>query len=393
MASTFRPTTPDDVVGKVLRRAEVAKVRLQKYPPSTVDESGLNDIPQMARKLQDRLALASYKTQHGQEGLSFNDVEARLERTIQRKRPSSSIGTSSTSSTSSSEHHLFSSGLASSPLTAAFSSDDVRSSATQAPQKRIIYQPTALDLGSKPSKRVRSQSMAPPMFESARASWKSSHNLPESSPAQHRPDPHFSNSRGPSLSFASEVSAIPDSPFGHVSDEEDNDLPSHSFSISSAFRSSPPRTPPPTRSRAARQRKAGGEEGADLLLYLATSPSPANPAIKASRVFAPSTPPSNAHALQSSMMNTPGLTGFSTPGQNFNFADFVNVTPSPAQGAFGNRTPNLPKTPLAAREARRRLNFDTLVPPGGSPNLTNIGRGSASKDSGLGMELGGELVS
>lgn len=89
--------------------------------------------------------------------------------------------------------------------------------------------------------------------------------------------------------------------------------------------------------------------------------------------------------------------GFNTPGQNFNFADFVNVTPSPAQGAFGgSRTPGLaPKTPLAAREARRRLNFDNLVPPspggGGSSNMSNVGRGSAS--TGLGMELGGELVS
>ena len=95
------------------------------------------------------------------------------------------------------------------------------------------------------------------------------------------------------------------------------------------------------------------------------------------------------------MMSTPGganlFTGFSTPGQQFNFSDFVNVTPSPAQGAFGNRTPGLTKTPLAAKEARRRLNFDTLVPPGGSPIISNVGRGSSN--TGLGMELGGELVS
>ena len=99
-------------------------------------------------------------------------------------------------------------------------------------------------------------------------------------------------------------------------------------------------------------------------------------------------------------MSTPGGThlfaGYNTPGQNFNFSDFVNVTPSPAQGAFGSaRTPGLggagAKTPLAAKEARRRLNFDTLVPPGGSPNVSNVGRGSSS--TGLGMELGGELVS
>ena len=35
------------------------------------------------------------------------------------------------------------------------------------------------------------------------------------------------------------------------------------------------------------------------------------------------------------MMTTPGaggfMAGFNTPGQQFNFADFVNITPSPAR--------------------------------------------------------------
>lgn len=87
------------------------------------------------------------------------------------------------------------------------------------------------------------------------------------------------------------------------------------------------------------------------------------------------------------------MAGFNTPGQQFNFADFVNITPSPAQGAFGSRTPGPPRTPLAAKEARRRLNFDSLVPPGGSPIVGTVGRGSVGKEAGLGMELGGELVS
>lgn len=355
----------------------------------------------MARKLQDRLALASYKAQHGQESLRFSDVEARLEQTMRQKRPSSSVETSSDSSSSSSEHQMFSSGFASSPLTAPVFSDDIRASGNRkTSRKRNIYQSTAIDLALKPEKRMRSRSMAPPQCETSRTSWKSSYNLPESSPVYRRRESnhHFSGSQNPNLSFTSEVSTVPGSPpFGHISEEEDADLPTQSYQMNpSAYRSSPPRTPPPTRSRAARQRKgnAAGEEGADLLLYLATSPSPANPGAKASRVFAPSTPPSNNHALPSSMMSTPGMGGFNTPGQQFNFADFVNVTPSPAQGAFlGSRTPGLPKTPLAAIEARRRLNFDSLVPPGGSPNLSNIRRGSISKENGLGMELGGELVS
>lgn len=355
----------------------------------------------MARKLQDRLALASYKAQHGQENLSFNDVEARLEQTLKRNRPSPSVETSSNSSSSSSDHQIFSNGLASSPLTAPMCSENVRGSGnSKRPRKRKSHQSTVIDLAMTSEKRIRSHSMAPPQFETSRTSWKSSHNLPASSPVYHRRESfhRFSSSRGPNLSFTSEVSTVPGSPpFGHVSEEEDADLPAPIYRMSSsAYRSSPPRTPPPTRSRDARQRKgkAAGEEGADLLLYLATSPSPANPGVRSSRVFAPSTPPSNNQALPSSMMSTPGMGGFNTPGQQFNFADFVNVTPSPAQGAFlGSRTPGLPKTPLAAIEAKRRLNFDSLVPPGGSPNLSNIGRGSINKENGLGMELGGELVS
>ena len=341
----------------------------------------------MARRLQDRLALATYKTQHGQEKLSFNDVEAHLEKTIRRKRPSSSVGTSSASSSVSSEHPLFSSGFASSPLTTPLSSDDVSSSGVKASFRGNTYYSTAIGLGSRENKRIRSQSMAPPMFESSRTTWKSSHKLPESSPVQQHRNANLSSSTGPTLSFASEASMIPNSPpFGHISDEEENDLPIHSFSVDPAYHGSPPRTPPPTRSRDVR-RKVGGEEGADLLLYLATSPSPANPDIRSSQIFPPSTPPSKSQALPSSMMNTSGMIGFNTPGQNFNFADFVNVTPSPAQGAFGSRTP------LAARESRRRLTFDALVPLNGSPTLNNSGHGSVNKDSGLGMELGGELVS
>ena len=85
------------------------------------------------------------------------------------------------------------------------------------------------------------------------------------------------------------------------------------------------------------------------------------------------------------------MPGLNTPGQQFNFADFINITPSPAQGAFGSRTPGVIKTPLAAKDARRKLNFDSLAPPGGSPPVSSVGRGSSKE--GLGMELGGALVS
>jgi hypothetical protein len=96
--------------------------------------------------------------------------------------------------------------------------------------------------------------------------------------------------------------------------------------------------------------------------------------------FPPSTPPSQ-HALLPTL--TPNL---GTPGQQFNFADFVNVTPSPAQPAWGGRTPGNPgRTPLSTKDARKRLNFDALVPPStSSPRLQG-------KETGLALQLGGVL--
>jgi len=88
-------------------------------------------------------------------------------------------------------------------------------------------------------------------------------------------------------------------------------------------------------------------------------------------------------------MNGAGFLGFgpNTPGANFNFTDFINVTPSPAQGSW-SRTPVASRTPAAAREARRKLNFDNLAPPS-----SGLGAQHRSRSDGLGMELGGELVS
>ena len=352
----------------------------------------------MARKLQDRLALANYKAQNDLEGMSFAVVEAHLATVTKRKKDASSIAASSDTSSTSSDHQFFSNALDSSPITAPFFSDDTYELQGAKVDRRRFYGPLSSDSHPEARKRLRTHSMAPPLLEPSRSTWKAAHNLPDSSPVYHRQTSKFSTSQGPNLSFVSGTSTVPDTP--PMGSQDDRQEPSHhSFTINTSnFHSSPPRTPPPTRSCATRKRKgnAGAEEGADLLLYLATSPSPANPGRK-SRVPAPSTPPTNAQVLPSSMMSTPGLggfmAGFSTPGTQFNFSDFVNVTPSPAQGAFGNRTPGLAKTPLAAKEARRRLNFESSAPPSGTSSHVHRGRGSTGKETGLGMELGGELIS
>lgn len=179
--------------------------------------------------------------------------------------------------------------------------------------------------------------------------------------------------------------------FAALSDDEENSLPVHSFNH---IRSSPPRTPSPIRNRGSGSRrnkdKNGklGEEGADLLLYLATSPSPANPTSR-TRMAPPSTPPPRNPALPSSMMNTPGggagllsiFGGPNTPSSNFNFEDYVNVTPSPGQSAWP-KTPRTVKTPATIN--RRNLDFDSFIPPLASP--------AASKRTGLGMQLGEPLL-
>lgn len=222
-------------------------------------------------------------------------------------------------------------------------------------------------------KRLRSDSASERPAKAARVSWKSSYQLPESSPGLNR---HLTARHN--MPFMSEAT-IPElsSPVYHGPSDEENDpdLPLHSFqNISSMVGSSPPRTPPPKHSRLSRtDRPLQHEDGADLLLYLANSPTPARVA-RGSQVhgFPPSTPPSQ-HAVLPSM----------TPNQNFNFADFVNVTPSPAQQAWGGRTPGPSRTPLATKDARKRLNFDALVPP--------TSAASPRKERGLALQLGGEL--
>lgn len=349
----------------------------------------------MTRALQDRLALASIKIQNGWEHMSLDVIEAQVEEQQRRKRPASSNDTiSDTASTISSRLH---SSLGSSPLTAPVFSDEYQPSSRSRGNKRSRHSdiPKFPSSGAATGRRNR-------VASARQASWKKDQGLAESSPIVHTKHARFPSNNATQLSFISEGSTIPDDPPSpEFSEEDDADLPVHSFTLNASTRitSSPPQTPPPDR----RMRKTHnvswsrtpktGEEGADLLLYLATSPQPGKGQNAKTIVQPPSTPPHKSTPLPSSHM-TPGLNGAgflgfgpNTPGTNFNFADFVNVTPSPAQGPW-SRTPIAGRTPAAAREARRKLNFDSLMPPSNSPVLTRNGRGD-----GLGMELGGELVS
>ena len=368
----------------------------------------------MARNLQNRLALAQFKTKHGWEDLTLDNIEPKYEEERRRKRLSEGDVLSDSSSSASdlpSSSYPNLRGLMSSPLKAPLFSDAVLSSNGSTGHRKRTYL-TSFDkanmLSSSPSKRYRS---SPAVHRSASfaagggsASWRDGgrhhhhHQFTQSSPIKPRRQQHFTTSTGPDVSFfisgggsasARRLAEPLTSPnFAAPPSDDEDDMPMHSFGGpgEANIRSSPPSTPP-MRNRAlngrgrngnrektptaqtgpaggANGKAAGGEEGADLLLYLAASPSPAVPSARSSRMDPPSTPPQrNSHlALPSSMMTTPGGSNLfgaaNTPSQAFDFSDFVNITPSPEQkpwktpGGFGSA-----KTPRTIM-ARRRLTFD-----------------------------------
>lgn len=336
-------------------------------------------------------------------------IEPKVENELMRRghgRPTSSVSDSSSSSASDLRYPNTRQ-LMSSPLKGpAIFSDDVGprsgSGGSTGHRKRNYRNSFELPTSSS-SSRKRFRSSPPPTrsLNVSHTSWKSNRQLTQSSPIKPRKHTHFTTSSGPNVSFYRGSSNMPDdletTNFAAASDDEEDSLPVHSFKV----RSSPPSTPPPVRNRGSLGRRnkdkngKSGEEGADLLLYLATSPSPAIPTSRA-RMQPPSTPPPKNLALPSSMMTTPGggsgllsvFGGPNTPSQGFDFSDFVNITPSPAQKVW-NKTPRSIKTPLTV--ARRRLTFENFQ-PNSSPN-TRDSNSSAPKHTGLGMQLGGDLLS
>ncbi|KAK6342680.1 hypothetical protein TWF718_008073 [Orbilia javanica] len=425
---------------KVLRRAKVSR---------------------MARQLQSRLALASYKTQRGWENLDLDTIEPRVDQDLMRKRmqsiregsPPHHYLTNGSTNNHYDDHDSNGNlmggiggnningnirrrpGSGSSSSNAASPAHRKKRARTAAPfgdhtriggggglyvQNNMEDQDVDVDMIYEPGAR---HSFRNP--NKGRLAWKESHRLPQSSPGYHHHSHHhhssFDMGSQPQFSFTNSPTRG-GSPTLEISHSRHHSHHYHQdYEPQPVFHSSPPRTPPhrtiPPRSvfTAAGEKLAersnrgnnnsnnnpnsnnnnnnGGKadgEGADLLLYLATSPSP-NTMTKANVSVAPSTPPSkgSAAALPSSMMNTPGGGGGGGGSGSFNFHDFVHITPSPAQGMWGNGGSG--RTPMTM-QARRRLNFDGLMPP--SPmNGSQGSQGSQGKATGLGMELGGELVS
>lgn len=351
----------------------------------------------MARKLQNALAQASYKARNGAEILTMEDQGGARK----RRRSDTTI---SPISSSSSEPQLFTRPYGSSPIKAPGSGYTVyKAHLNPGLHQRDMNRPSL----TYPSPRRRSVQHSDVTLSNVgyrRPTFKSKDGLLESSPVSYRQHVHFPMSHDTNASsFMSGTSPVSDSPpIGHVSDEDlsisQNLYDRDSYSFSAAG----PRTPPPTRTRSVKHRKSNtfGEEASSSFLDLASSPSPANLGPHVSGMYPPSTPPSNATFLATSMISTPrGGAGGAyaapiTPGPPVNFSEFLNMTPtpSPAQGAFGNYTPGLPNTPLAAKEARKKLQDGGLAPGEGSPMLGGTGFRPSKKGTGLGMDLGGELL-
>ncbi|KAF3763632.1 hypothetical protein M406DRAFT_48815 [Cryphonectria parasitica EP155] len=352
---------PEAVADKVLKRAEVGK---------------------MARRLQSRLALAQFKTKRGWEDLSLDVIEPKFEEelrqhkaAIRRKRLADGEILSDSSS-SASDLPYPTRALMSSPLKAPLFSDAIGSSNGSTGHRKRTYLSTFendLNFSSSPAKRYRLSPTAHKSFPGHHVSWSNSRNsLVQSSPLKPRRQTHFKTSTGPDVSFFPSSTRLDRSmttPNFAVPDEDDDDLlPSHSFQLSGT-RSSPPTTPVMGNRRLAPRNadKNGGrlesrDEGAELLLYMKSSPTPAGLPPR-SQMEPPSTPPPKHLGFTPQAMATPNLDNPlfpHTPGQAFNFADYLNMTPSPAQKTW--KTPiglGSAKTPRSV--ARRHLAFDQAL--------------------------------
>lgn len=333
----------------------------------------------MARRLQSRLALAQFKAKRGWEDLSLDVIEPKYEEELRqhkaalRRKRLAEGEILSDSSSSASDLPYPTRALMSSPLKAPIFSDAIGSSnGSSGHRKRTYISSFDLDVGlsSSPTKRYRVSPTAHKSF-SGHVSWSDNHHnqLTQSSPIKPRRQQHFKTSTGPDVSLFPSSTRLSRSHtsinFAAPDDDDEDLLPAHSFHVSAA-RSSPPSTPPNRTRRLAPKiaDKVTGnfesrDEGAELLLYMKSSPTPAGLPPRG-QMEPPSTPPPKHLGFTPQAMTTPNLDNPlfpHTPGQAFNFADYLNMTPSPAQKTWKTPIPmSSAKTPRSV--ARRHLAFD-----------------------------------
>ncbi|KAK8069308.1 nrm1-like protein [Apiospora phragmitis] len=352
---------PEAVADKVLKRVEVSKVSeqqqhlLQFYYPSPPPRwvTKPNDETrglQIARRLQGRLALAHFKTKHGWEDLTLDTLEPKLDEERRKRTYDGDVLSDSSSSTSELPYPTRT--LMSSPLKAPLFSDAIGSSnGSTGHRKRTYMASFDMDMAlSSPAKRYRSSPTAHKSFHVGQNNWKSHRQLIQSSPIKPRRQQHFTTSTGPNVSFFQGARRI------------SVDLASPNFAA-------PPRMTRRTSSRLTpsssnltirhrRERRLCATDLSMAEIRIGTRRTITKAARRnGTTVY---TSPKKDLALPSSMMTTPGGGNLfpATPGQPFDFADFVNITPSPAQKPW--KTPiggiSSAKTPVSI--TRRRLTFD-----------------------------------
>src|SRR5450432_3072104 len=131
----------------------------------------------MARKLQNRLALAHFKTKKGWEDLALDLIEPKIDEELRRKRPSSSGDMLSDSSSSASDFQYPRALLSSSPLKAPLFSDAIGSSSSSSGHRKRTYHNSFQHPSSSSSsrKRFRLSPAAGRSFDSSRTTWKDHH--------------------------------------------------------------------------------------------------------------------------------------------------------------------------------------------------------------------------
>ncbi|EGE09476.1 hypothetical protein TEQG_08421 [Trichophyton equinum CBS 127.97] len=374
------------------------------------------DIAQVSLNLQDRLGLAKvrYERLHGLRRDSDSDADSRPQSQQQQQQQQQHLygqhnngfpsETGSDCSSSDSADARYSTPFTSSPVRSAMLSRELpRSARSRHAATFDIKTMQCMTSGGSSRKRRRCDPAIALAAAAERDSGRDSGYrrqtvskmprlsfnggaAPHSSPLARRQHQRRTYQTMPS--FVSETDTIPDPDI----DTTDID-PQLSSRRHHHQEEEQPCTPPPRRSRFAHadDDAAASGSGADLLLYLANSPTPATingkPATTTTTTttnttttnttnggidFLPSTPPTQ-HAAPYQLLSTP------TPSQPFNFADFVN-------------------------DVRKRLNFDALAPPSpvrGSakrhnttPSTTvsvSANSGAASSAAGLALQLGEEL--
>lgn len=336
----------------------------------------------MARRLQSRLALAQFKTKRGWEDLSLDAIEPKYEEELRqhkaalRRKRLADGEILSDSSSSASDLPYPTKALMSSPMKAPLFSDAIGFSSGSSGRRKRTYLSSFdndFNSSSSPAKRYRLSPTAHKSFSGHHVTWSDTrHSLSHSSPIKTRRQAHFKTSAGPDVSFFPSTTRLERSmttvDYTTAQDEDDGLLPTHSFQLAGA-RSSPPTTPVMGHRRLGTRGadKNNGkleprDEGAELLLFMKSSPTPAGLHPR-SQMEAPSTPPPKHLGFTPQAMATPNLDNPlfpHTPGQAFNFADYLNMTPSPAQKTWKTPIPlSAAKTPRSV--ARRHLAFDQAI--------------------------------